>query len=110
MVRFPAAGDAAGVEGPHGRPRAPGLQRACHPPYQRLLASGQLSTLTKEALQASYEGLNPIALRRQIEERQRQLLKLVLGRDKTRPSRPRKLQPRSVTSFMTQRAAVRLPD
>ncbi|GIU78547.1 MAG: hypothetical protein KatS3mg005_1785 [Bryobacteraceae bacterium] len=79
-------------------------------PCQRLLASSQLSTLTKEALQASYEGLNPIALRRQIEECQRQLLKLVLGRDKTSPSRQRKLQPRSVTSFMTQRAAVRLPD
>jgi hypothetical protein len=34
----------------------------------------------------------------------------VLGRDKSNPSRPRKLLPRSVTSFVTQRAAVRLPD
>lgn len=79
-------------------------------PYQRLLASGQLSTIAEEALQAKYASLNPIALRRQIEERQRQLHKLVLHNDDTSPSRQRRLQPRSVTSFMTQRAAVRLPD
>ncbi|PZP56964.1 MAG: hypothetical protein DI604_35145 [Delftia acidovorans] len=79
-------------------------------PYQRLLASGQLSTMAREALQARYESIDPVALRRQIEQRQQQLHKLVLGRDNSSPSRPRKLLPRSVTSFMTQRAAVRLPD
>jgi len=66
--------------------------------------------MAREALQASYESIDPVALRRQIEERQQQLHKLVLGSDKSSPSRPRKLLPRSVTSFITQRAAVRLPN
>jgi hypothetical protein len=78
-------------------------------PYQRLLASGQLSQAARESLQQRYASLNPIQLRQQIEQRQSELLR-TLRRSETRPDSVRKLTPRSVTSFVTQRAAVRLPE
>jgi len=73
-------------------------------PYQRLLASGQLSQAARESLQQRYASLNPIQLRQQIEQRQNELLR-TLCRSETRPDSVRKLTPRSVTSFVTQRAA-----
>ena len=78
-------------------------------PYQRLLASGQLSQAARESLQQRYASLNPIQLRQQIEQRQNELLRTI-RRSETRPDSARKLTPRSVTSFVTQRAAVRLPE
>ena len=78
-------------------------------PYQRLLASGQLSQAAQESLQQRYASLNPIQLRQQIEQRQNELLR-TLRRSETRPDPARKLTPRSVTSFVTQGVAVRLPE
>jgi hypothetical protein len=78
-------------------------------PYQRLLASGQLSQAARESLQQRYASLNPIQLRQQIEQRQNELLRTI-RRSETRPDSVRKLTPRSVTSFVTQRVAVRLPE
>jgi len=78
-------------------------------PYQRLLASGQLSQAARESLQQRYASLNPIQLRQQIEYRQNELLKTIRGRE-TSPDSSRKLTPRSITSFVTQRVAVQLPE
>jgi hypothetical protein len=78
-------------------------------PYQRLLASGQLSQAARESLQQRYASLNLIQLRQQIEHRQNELLRTIRGRE-TSPDSCRKLTSRSVTSFVTQRAAVRLPE
>ncbi len=36
-------------------------------PYQRLLASGQLSPMAHQSLEQHYESLNPVMLRKQIE-------------------------------------------
>jgi len=78
-------------------------------PYQRLLASGQLSHAARESLEQRYASLNPIQLRQQIEQRQNELLRTIRGRE-TSPDLARKLTPRSVTSFVTQRVGVRLPE
>jgi hypothetical protein len=78
-------------------------------PYQRLLASGQLSQAARQSLQQRYASLNPIQLRQQIEQRQNELLRTI-RRSETRPDSARKLTPRSVTSFVTQRVAVQLPE
>jgi len=78
-------------------------------PYQRLLASGQLSQAARQSLEQRYASLNPIQLRQQIEQRQNELLRTIRRRE-TSPDLARKLTPRSVTSFVTQRAAVRLPE
>jgi hypothetical protein len=61
-------------------------------PYQRLLASGQLSQAARESLQQRYASLNPIQLRQQIEQRQNELLR-TLRRSETRPDSVRKLTP-----------------
>ncbi|MCL6547030.1 MAG: hypothetical protein K6T61_17590, partial [Bryobacteraceae bacterium] len=78
-------------------------------PYQRLLASGQLSHAARERLEQRYASLNPIQLRQQIEQRQNELPRTIRGRE-TSPDLARKLTPRSVTSFVTQRVGVRLPE
>jgi hypothetical protein len=72
-------------------------------------ASGQLSQAARESLQQRYASLNPIQLRQQIEQRQNELLRII-RRSETGPDSARKLTPRSVTSFVTQGAAVRLPE
>jgi hypothetical protein len=77
-------------------------------PCQRLLASGQLSTMARQSLEQRYASLNPVLLRKQIEQRLNELLKTI-HRKETAPVAGRKLSPRSVTSFVTQRGAVRLP-
>jgi hypothetical protein len=48
-------------------------------PYQRLLASGQLSQAARESLQQRYASLDPIQLRQQIEQRQNELLRPSAG-------------------------------
>ncbi|MDR7480382.1 MAG: integrase, partial [Armatimonadota bacterium] len=45
-------------------------------PYQRLLAAGSLSAEQREALEATYLGLNPVRLRKAIQETQARLWKL----------------------------------
>lgn len=75
-------------------------------PYQRLLASGQLSSPARQALRTHYNSLNPIELMRQIQRRQTQLIQAVRRRTRT-DAPPRKSHPRSVTSFVTQRPAFR---
>lgn len=45
-------------------------------PYQRLLASGILSTAQREALAAEYAELNPVALRRDLQDRLQRLWRL----------------------------------
>ena len=67
-------------------------------PYQRLLASGQLSQAARQSLEQRYASLNPIQLRQQIEHRQNELLRTIRGRE-TSPDSSRKLTSRSVTSF-----------
>jgi len=77
-------------------------------PYQRLLQSGQLSSAATERLARLYDSLSPITLMKQIQQRQTDLWNVVRKRAQT-DSPLRKLTPRSVTSFLTQRPAVRLP-
>ena len=74
-------------------------------PFQRLVESGQLSSETRRSLQQQYDSLNPVTLMDQIQKRQNQLLQII--RKSTAGSR--RLRPRSVTSLVTQRPAVRLP-
>jgi hypothetical protein len=77
-------------------------------PYRRLLQSGQLSSAATERLARLYDSLSPITLMKQIQQRQTDLWNLVRKSGQT-DSPARKLTPRSVTSFLTQRPAVRLP-
>jgi len=70
-------------------------------PYQRLLASGQLSQAARESLQQRYASLNPIQLRQQIEQRQNELLR-TLRRSETRPDSARKLTPVRLPEEMRQ--------
>jgi hypothetical protein len=77
-------------------------------PYQRLPASGRLRHAGRQGLKQLYPSLNPIPLRRQIEQRQNELLR-TLRRGETSSDSARKLTPRSVTSFVTQRVGVQLP-
>ena len=48
-------------------------------PYQRTLESEQVTQASKDRLQAQYHTLNPVALLRQIEQRQASLWKLAVG-------------------------------
>lgn len=75
-------------------------------PFQRLVDSGQLSATAVESLRRQYESLNPILLMNDIQRLQTQLLTCVRQRTRAQPS-SRKTRPRSVTSFVTQRGAVR---
>ncbi|MGB9578242.1 MAG: hypothetical protein ACPL3S_03120, partial [Halothiobacillaceae bacterium] len=62
----------------------------------------------RESLEERYAQLNPVLLRKRIEELQTQLLGSIRSKQ-TAPPPARKRRPRSVTSFVTQRVAVRLP-
>jgi hypothetical protein len=64
--------------------------------------------MARQSLEQCYASLNPVVLRKQIEQRLNELLKTI-HRNETAPVAGRKLSPRSVTSFVTQRGAVRLP-
>ena len=75
-------------------------------PYQRLLDSAQLTTATRQRLQRQYDSLNPLALMKDIQQRQTQLLHLVHPCSQAERAH-RKTRPRSVTSFATQRVAFR---
>lgn len=75
-------------------------------PCQRLLASGQLTRMARQTPEQHCESLNPILLRKQIEERQHQLHKALL-RSPTAQASNRKPRPRSVSSFVTQRSTLR---
>jgi hypothetical protein len=61
-------------------------------PYQRLLASGQLSQGARQSLEQRYASLNPIQLHQQIEQRQNELLRTI-RRSETGPDSARKLTP-----------------
>jgi hypothetical protein len=74
-------------------------------PYRRLMDSGQLSAECRRQLQRQYDSLNPVALMKQIQQRQTELLHQIHSRTPTATSR--KTHPRSVTGLMTQREAVR---
>jgi len=73
-------------------------------PYQRLPASGRLRQAARQSLKQRHASPNPIPLRLQIEQRQNELLR-TLRRGETSSDSARKLTPRSVTSFVTQRGA-----
>jgi hypothetical protein len=75
-------------------------------PYQRLLDSGQLNASAREHLQHHYNLLSPTKLMQIIQEKQAQLFRILRKSD---ANVCRHTQPRSVTSFLTQRPAVRLP-
>jgi len=47
-------------------------------PYQRVLESEQVTQASKDRLQVQYRTLNPVALLRQIEQRQASLWKLAV--------------------------------
>ena len=75
-------------------------------PYQRLFDSGQLSPSARQNLQRQYRALSPIKLMQIIQEKQQQLFQFLRKSD---TNLRRRLQPRLVTSFLTQRPKVRLP-
>lgn len=74
-------------------------------PYQRLLASGQLSSAAAESLKRRYESLNPFTLLRAIADLVQQLEHSL----RKEPGNRTSSLSRSVTGFMTQRVPVRLP-
>jgi len=81
-------------------------------PFQRLLASPQLSPHIKADLQAAYQIFNPAQLKRSIDA----LIDRLYDAYQEKTSRPslqiqpsKKQSPRSVTSLVSQRSSVRLP-
>lgn len=81
-------------------------------PFQRLLASPQLSPRIKADLQAAYQIFNPAQLKRSIDA----LIDRLYDAYQEKTSRPslqiqpsKKQSPRSVTSLVRQRSSVRLP-
>jgi len=60
--------------------------------------------LARQSLKQRSASLNPVLLRKQIEQRLNELLKTV-HRNETAQAARRKLTPCSVTSFVTQRGA-----
>jgi hypothetical protein len=76
-------------------------------PYRRLLDSGQLSTPSRQRLQRKYDSLNPVALMKEIQLRQTQLLNLVRQHSRSAAPTRRTIRPRSVTSLLIQRPTVR---
>ena len=74
-------------------------------PYPRLLDSGTLSGPAHRQLQNQYDSINPVALMKQIQQRQTELLRHL--RNSNEPKYRRTTRPHSVTSLMTQRVAVR---
>jgi hypothetical protein len=79
---------------------------AAQTPYERVLASGQLSPAARRRLTKIYQSLNPAELKRQIEQTQNQLFELLEERSvKPRSMPTKKMRPRLVRSFMTQPSA-----
>ncbi|MFH0830513.1 MAG: hypothetical protein V1895_00425 [Parcubacteria group bacterium] len=79
-------------------------------PYQRILASGQLTAHTQSQLKKTYTSLNPAALKRRIEEYKLALLKLYEQKPgKLQALSGKKTYPRMVTNYMMQPVPVRLP-
>jgi hypothetical protein len=76
-------------------------------PYGRLLESGQVSEETKQRLQVIYKSLNPAQVKRNIEAGLQRLYRAYQGKKGTQQVDPRKkLTPRSVTFFVSQRPII----
>jgi hypothetical protein len=79
-------------------------------PYQRLMDSQQLSQEAQQRLAEAYLPLNPAALKRAIDAKINSLLTAYQTKNRTSGADPhRKLDHRTVTSLMIQRATVGLP-
>jgi len=79
-------------------------------PYQRLIESQQLSMEAEQRLTEAYLSLNPAALKRAIDAKVNSLLTAYQTKNRTSGADPhRKLEPRTVTSFMIEKATVGLP-
>jgi hypothetical protein len=79
-------------------------------PYQRLMESEQISGETKEELHGIYLSLNPAELKREIDAKLDKLYKAYQEKRGTGQVAPyKKLAPRTVTFYMRQQPAVRLP-
>lgn len=78
-------------------------------PYQRLLGSGQISNEKKKELQIIYRSLNPVELKRKIEEKTHKLYRAYEDKKRTIEANPSKKQrPRSVTNYMIQPPSIGL--
>jgi hypothetical protein len=73
-------------------------------PYQRLLDSGQLSSVVRESLRRRYQALNPFTLQQRISQTQQQLFATLTN--KASVPVPKRLIP-PVTQFLTQRGEAR---
>lgn len=83
-----------------------------HPktPYQRLMASDQISKEEREKLKEIYLSLNPAELKRSIEAKLDQLYKVYQAKKDIQRFEPFKKQsPRMVTNYMIESEPVRLP-
>jgi hypothetical protein len=79
-------------------------------PYQNLMQSKQLDKQAEEQLRRAYHPLNPAALKRDIDAKINKLIQTHQAKNATQgTSLHRHTKPRTVTSFMIQQAAVRLP-
>jgi len=79
-------------------------------PYQRLMASDQISKEEKEKLEAIYLSLNPAELKRTIEVKLDQLYKGYQAKRGAQRVEPFKKQsPRTVTNYMIQPESIQLP-
>lgn len=79
-------------------------------PYQRLMASDQISKEKKEKLKAIYLSLNPAELKRTTEAKLDQLYKGYQAKRGAQRVEPFKKQsPRTVTNYMIQPESIRLP-
>jgi len=79
-------------------------------PYQRLMASGQISQEHKAKLESLYQRLNPAELKRQIAAKLETLWQIYEQKNKSGKVDPyKRLTPNSVTSSMIQRTPVGLP-
>ena len=79
-------------------------------PYQNLIQSNQLTREAERRLSEAYPSLNPAALKRAIDAKINNLVATHEAKKATHgASLHRHIDPRTVTSFMIQRATVRLP-
>jgi hypothetical protein len=80
-------------------------------PYQRLMESEQLPEESKRELEAIYLELNPAELKRSIDAKLDELLRVHEEKKRCQDANPmKKVKPHTVTSFMRQQSPVRLPD
>lgn len=79
-------------------------------PYENLIESGQLTAEEEKQLMEVYHSLNPAALKREIDSKINNLIELHERKTGTQATTlHRRTQPRTVTSFVIQQAAVGLP-